>query len=143
MLQMRVLKGILLLILCILTVHDLATKRLPRGWLVMALLAGGAGFLLQPGPGGTFLECASFLPGAFFLLMSYLTKGQIGRGDGIVLLAIGGLTGLGQCMLALSLALLIAAFTAGCLMVFRGSSRKARLPFVPFLTMGYLAGILI
>ncbi len=142
MLQMRILKLILFVILAILSVHDGATKRLPRFWLMLALLAGAAGFLLRMGDGEAPFGWAGFLPGVFLLLMTLLTRGQIGRGDGMVLLSIGGMTGLGPCMLSLSLALLSAAFAAGCLMAFRGSSKKARLPFVPFLTVGYLAGIM-
>ena len=141
MLQMRILKLILFVILAILSVHDGATKRLPGSWLMLALLAGTAGFLMRMGGEEASFAWTGFLPGIFFLLMTSLTRGQIGRGDGMVLLSIGGMTGLGPCMLSLSLALLTAAFAAGCLMAFRRRTKKARLPFVPFLTVGYLAGI--
>ncbi len=90
---------------------------------------------------------AGCLPGLFLLLFSLCTSGQVGMGDGWMLLVMGPVLGIFSTMLVLWLAL--ALMTALCLVLLSvervGSRtgktggragkdrRKMRLPMVPFL----------
>ncbi len=143
MLEMWILKTCFFLVLILLSLQDLKTRRLSPGLLGAAFLLalGGFGLRLLAGEGTGML--AGLLPGACFLGLSMAAGKQLGEGDGLVLAAMGGLLGLSGCLLALSFGLLLAAFCAGYLMVVRKVSRKRKLPFVPFLTVGYLAGVML
>ncbi len=143
MLEMWILKGCFFVLLILLSAQDLRWRRLSPGLLGAAFLLslGGFGLRYMTGEGTGLLT--GLLPGACFLGLSMAAGKQLGKGDGLVLAAIGGLLGLSGCLVALSFGLLLAAFCAGYLMVVRKASRKQKLPFVPFLTVGYLAGVML
>jgi leader peptidase (prepilin peptidase)/N-methyltransferase len=82
-----------------------------------------------------------FLPGLLVLLLARLTGESIGYGDGWVLLALGCFLALEDlvslCMAAISCAGIVALFLL--LVLHRG--RRAQIPFVPFLLLGYGIGL--
>ena len=142
--QMRLLgEWLFLPILLGLCIQDIKTRSLSQGLLILAFLPGCAvGFLTSfAGEADTLLFLAGLIPGVFFWLISRGPGRHLGEGDGFVLMAMGALLGFSRCMLALSVALLLCAFCAGFLLAVRKSSRKMRIPFVPFLAVGYLAGM--
>ena len=76
--------------------------------------------------------------GSIFLWLASLWKpGQIGSGDGIVLMGIGWIQGIQQVCMIFQTAILLAA-GAGICMLALGKGRKKEIPFVPFLLAGYL-----
>lgn len=74
--------------------------------------------------------------GGFVLVLSYITKEAIGRGDGILLLSVGISWGFWQGIQIFMLGLLF-IMVAGVLLIFiKKVSLRERIPFVPFLFLG-------
>lgn len=75
--------------------------------------------------------------GVCFMALSKLSR-EIGMGDGILLVILGLMLGLRKLIGVLFLALLLCALTAGVLCLMGRAGRRSRLPFVPFLLLGFL-----
>lgn len=78
--------------------------------------------------------------GAFFMVLSWISRGSIGVGDGAVLVATGVFLGFWGNLRLLFLALILSAVAAGYLLVIKRKGRKDRMPFIPFL---FLADLLL
>lgn len=87
-----------------------------------------------------WILCGSIV-GLVLLLLGVLTRESIGYGDGISVLVIGIALGLKGSFLICSLAFLLSAVTA-LFLIIRKASRKATLPFLPFLCAGYVIHII-
>ena len=80
---------------------------------------------------------SGLLPGLCPWLASLWKPGQIGSGDGIVLMGIGWIQGAKQACVVFQTAILLAAAVGVCMLAL-GRGRKKEIPFVPFLLAGYL-----
>ena len=78
----------------------------------------------------------SFLPGLFFLLISFCTKEKIGYGDGLILIMSGLVLGFYRCFLGLCISLICSSVFALFLLVLHKAKKDSELAFVPFLTIG-------
>ena len=97
------------------------------------------GLFLTIAAGGTDLVYfAGFSIGLLFLGFSLLTQGAAGAGDAFVLLSLGALLPWDSVLASLTAALLISAFCCLFLITVKHRSRKADIPFLPFLLAGYL-----
>lgn len=76
--------------------------------------------------------------GIFLLFLGFVTREDIGYGDGWLVLVMGMSLGFGASLLALLLALGISALASGCLLIFKQVKRSYRIPFAPFLLLGCL-----
>lgn len=76
--------------------------------------------------------------GAGLLLLGFITREDIGYGDGWLVLVMGMSLGFRASLLALLLALGISALASGGLLLFRKVKRSYRIPFAPFLLLGCL-----
>lgn len=76
------------------------------------------------------------LPGAAFWLLSFMTREQVGYGDGWVLMMIGLFVGLQRCFLILLAGLVMESVAALILLVFGKTTGDREIPFVPFLLLG-------
>jgi leader peptidase (prepilin peptidase) / N-methyltransferase len=76
--------------------------------------------------------------GVLLLLLSKLTKGAIGEGDGYLLMVTGLFLGLWDNIRLLMGALWSVAVIAIILLIIRKADRKKELPFVPFLLLSYV-----
>ncbi len=83
------------------------------------------------------------LLGFFFIILSKITKGQIGIGDGYVLCVIGIMLGISKSAILLSYAFLLTSVVSMILLIFFRWNRKKTIPFIPFIFFGYLGCILI
>lgn len=79
----------------------------------------------------------------FFLMLSLLTKGAMGMGDGWLMLALGTALNLEEFLTMLTIGMIGSAVWAGILLVVFHKGRKAEIPFVPFLLLGYIGGVLL
>lgn len=79
--------------------------------------------------------------GIVMLMVSRLTKGGIGAGDGGVLCVTGIYLGFYKNIELFFLALVLAAFWSMMLVLLKRAGGKTQIPFVPFLTAAY-AGLL-
>lgn len=124
-------------VLTILSFQDIKRKRV--NWILMAILAvfnGVFGFILDR----SLLQIAAGIaPGVFGLLISFGTKGKLGAGDGLCLIALGVFYDWEKVLMLWLAALLICALTGMVLMILKRANLKTALPFIPFLTIGYAA----
>lgn len=101
--------------------------------LVWRLYTGGnpADFLVPAGIGG------------LMIIMGLLTKGAVGAGDGLLVMAAGMVLNPDDLALMLMVGLFACAIWSGILLVVFHRGRKTEIPFVPFLLLGYVGGVLI
>lgn len=80
--------------------------------------------------------------GLALMVLSAVTRGQIGRGDGILFCMTGLASGFSANLLMLLYAVLGAGLFSAVMLAAGKVGRKDRLPFVPFAAVGYLGVIL-
>lgn len=127
-------------ILIIGSVYDWKYYGLPVWLLLMSILGGLGGALYSLlGKDASLINVGmAFLPGVIALILSYITREQIGYGDGLLMLAVGGCIGIQQTMVVVGIALGTSFVASVVLVILRKASRTQKLPFVPFLCVGWL-----
>ena len=110
----------------------------------VTLLFGLAGVVYSVRTGRTMTDY--LIPaaiGIFILACSILTRGQVGMGDGWMLLALGCMLRM-ECYIQMAcIGMLLAAAYSGVLMLVFRKNRKTEIPLVPFLLLGYVGGMII
>ena len=129
---------------------DLKTRRIPIR-LILAVLGGAvladcAACAAQPELLWDYLY--AMLPGVFLLLLSWITRGQVGSGDGMCLLVSGLWIGSEKAGLQLFCAAVMSAVYAAGLLIYERVHGKNRekgaeqtIAFVPFLAAGALLSV--
>lgn len=89
-------------------------------------------------PTGTFFgTLGGVCIGIFLVVCSFITKGQIGTGDGIICcftgLCLGFFENMGMVFIGLCLSALVSVF----LLISKKAGRKTEIPLVPFLFAGF------
>lgn len=87
-----------------------------------------------------------FIPagiGCFFIGISILSKGALGMGDGLILTALGMAMQWSDFIFMLFIALSACALWSGILLCFLKKKKNTQIPFVPFLMIGYLGGMIL
>lgn len=77
-------------------------------------------------------------PGVIMCILSLLSHGSLGMGDGILILFFGIYTGIREVSLVLTWAFLLASVWAMGMLVIKKKNRYDAFPFVPFVTIGFL-----
>ncbi len=80
--------------------------------------------------------------GLILLCISFITKDQVGTGDGLIVCITGLCLGFSRNAMLLVISLLGSAIFSIVLLTFKLAGRKKTIPFVPFLLFGYL-GVLL
>ena len=114
-------------------VPDLKTKRIPVWIPAACILTAIAGGLIPSAAADRQELWAGAVPGALLLILSLLSGGKIGEGDGVCLLICGLYTGFTKTILIAEIALLSAAAAGTVLLLTKRRRADDRLPFVPFL----------
>lgn len=83
------------------------------------------------------------LPGGGMLLLAYLSGEALGVGDGLVLFALGMGYQADKILVMLFVALVSAAVVSVVLLLLKKAGRKSEIPFLPFLFLGWLVGVMI
>ena len=78
------------------------------------------------------------VPGVFALLVALVTKGKMGMGDGLVLLALGLVYDWDKVLALWLVALLLSAVTGIILMITKKAGLKTAMAFVPYILAGYV-----
>ena len=125
--------------IAVLSLEDLLKKSVP-----VALLAAGVLFI----PAGLLTEGAEsisiadnilgLIPGAVLLVISFVSRGQIGAGDGCLVMMLGASLRIETVIRILTAELLLITVFSGVMLVMRKLKRKSTLPFIPFLFAGYI-----
>lgn len=83
------------------------------------------------------------LSGVFVLCLGHLTKGAVGTGDGIVFMLTGLYLGFMKNLMLMFLSFLLAGIF-GLLLLLSGRCKKTkRIPFIPFLFLGYVCMMIV
>lgn len=80
--------------------------------------------------------------GLILLCISFITKGQIGVGDGMIVCITGLCLGFSGNAMLLVISLFGSAIVSIILLAFKIVGRKKTIPFVPFILFGYM-GVLL
>lgn len=80
----------------------------------------------------------SLLPGAGFLILSFVSREQVGYGDGLLLLTVGIWLGFGQTFGVVTLGLVLCSVLCGVLLMKKKMRRQDSVPLVPFLLLGFV-----
>lgn len=121
------------------TFWDIKEKRIPVVWILLGVLVGVVCMLYEgvAGEGNAGAYLSACLPGALFLLISMVTHEQMGIGDGITLLILGGILGAKRVWL-IWLFGMGGVFLFGIfLLISRKGTGKTRIAFLPFLLVGF------
>lgn len=133
-------KKIVFLILLLLSVYDIRTRKLPVSALVFII---GAAVVYHIVAGSLSVALLlGLIPGVVVLLLAFFTKESIGTGDGLILCAFGILYGFTETLAVFGMALFLSAATAMVLLVLHRVGRKTELPFLPFLCGSYVICLL-
>ncbi len=124
-----------------LSVLDILRRRLPAAALAVCGL-GAVLCQLCMRRTDSWLILGGILTGLGFLLLSRVTKEGIGYADSLLILILGIYLGLWQLLTVLAGAFFLLLLAAIPLLMIKHMSRKYTLPFLPFLTGGYLAWFL-
>ena len=81
--------------------------------------------------------------GLLLILVSVMTKGQIGMGDGLLLAACGLMLGGKDNMVMFFFACLSSAIVSVLIMIIKKADKKTTIPFVPFMIPGFLIMVLL
>ena len=129
-------------ILCICTLaaaaySDIRTKRVPLWTVALMACLGMVETVLVLTDGTKTLPevMLSMAPGMLLLGLSVMSAHAVGAGDGLLLVSAGPVFGLTGIAVMLMIALCMSALVSVVLLVTKKADRKARIPFVPFLTM--------
>lgn len=124
------------------SVMDVKSRRVPV-WMLWIGAAAAAGMFLyemitEEAVGWQI--CRGLLPGLVMLTVAAAT-GKAGVADGVIMLLMGILAGSEVCVEASLGGLFLLALVSGVLLALRKAKRDTRIPFVPFLTAGWLLAV--
>ena len=130
--------AICLFMLAICSIQDIQYKKIK---VILPLIGGAAGVILNfsEQKAGLTADC---LPGIILLAVSWITRGAVGQGDGLIVASAGLLMGWELTAAALFWAMTGAALLGCVMMACRNWSRKQRVAFVPFL-FGAFIGVML
>ena len=127
----------------ILGVHSLEDIRDQKITVTITLFSAIVGILLHLFfPGISIFEMiAGMVSGMGILLLGRVTGGGIGMGDGLVFMLTGLYLGAAENLALMCISFFLASAWGIFLLLSRLCSRQERIPFVPFLFLGYLCMI--
>ncbi len=120
--------------LAFLGVIDIKHKKIP---MALPVLLGCAAVCIR-GTSGLLTAAAGMVPGMMMLLGSRISRGQMGTGDGLLLICIGAMLGGVQSLEVFILSLFFVFIFSCAGLLFKKLSGKSELPFVPFYFAAYI-----
>lgn len=133
----RALMAVIGLLLFVAGVVDIRKRQISRGQLLLLLFVCCAVIPVKKDFG--VLDAVGGLTiGLCVVGVSVATREQIGKGDGIVIAAVGIALGMHKCLWVLFTASFVMCVAAIIVLIFRKGGRQTRLPFLPAMFAGYL-----
>lgn len=128
----------LLVLMLICSVVDIRTKEIPLWEIAICAVLSTAKVVLDLRGGEADIAgiIFSLLPGAFLLVLSFITKEGIGYGDGLMVLLMGPALGAEGLILGMLIAFFASSFFSAILLIIKKVKRNYRIPFIPFMTIG-------
>ncbi len=126
---------IMLAVLAGFAVYDMKTKTVS----LIAVTVFAISVLLYRLCAGTGIAelAAGLIPGLLVVVLAFVTRENIGMGDGLMLCVLGMFCGWRRCLAVFGLALVLSAVLAIVLLVCRRAGRKTEIPFLPGLFGGF------
>lgn len=113
-------------------IRDLKTKEIDMVVPVFSAVAAVILAFVGKDP-GVISMLFGIAEGIVLIVLSFLTKGGIGQGDGIILCVTGLMFGWKANLIMFFWGCLICAVTSLILMILKKADRKTGIPFIPFL----------
>lgn len=129
------------LLLFVAGIMDLKSKTIRREIILVLMAVCFAGAFLRVYVNkefGLWEVAGGVLIGLCAIGVSMASEEQIGRGDGLVIAAIGLILGFRKCLFAVCMASIIMTLVSVIILILRKGNRKTRLPFIPALFAGYV-----
>lgn len=120
------------------SVMDIRTRRLPVWLLAMGSGLSAVAVLYQKS--GYIEVLWGIMPGLLLLAIAFITQ-KAGYGDGIVLSCLGMVLGGEKGLLLFGISSFLLALCSLVLLVFRKVGRNTGMPYLPFLTVAWIAVI--
>lgn len=121
--------------------RDLKTRKIP---VLLTAFFGATGAILSAIAGRSPAELLPALSlGGLFVGLSILTRGKVGMGDSLILLALGTVLEPGELLGVLGLGMIFTVIPALFMLIILRKGRNTELPFVPFLLAGYTGGLFL
>lgn len=137
-----VVQGIMLSYLTVLSVEDIRKKQIKVFSLGLGAFIVLIALFLYTQP--SLLErWIGALIGGIMLLIGFLSKGAIGAADSVIILYLGVLYGATFVLSVLCIASVICCLCCIIFLGFRIMNRKKRIPFIPFLFVGFIVNLLV
>lgn len=136
-------KCIVFLFLIVGMVWDFKNKSIPKKYVYAWSLVAITYVIFYLINGKSILDMViALIPGIVSLFLSFVTKEQIGIGDGIVILLTGFFLNIKDVMGMVFVAFIVLTIVTMVFLVTHLVSGKSRIPFIPFLFVGHLVCIL-
>ena len=150
MLFLRVVKGnleiwqwiLLFTVLMPMTIKDFRTKKI-NGYLCVATILAAIAIRVYVMGENDISILIDLIPGTIMYVFSLVSKKCIGKGDALVLLFIGSVMGYYHEMAALMVSVILTGILSLIMLVIKKADRDTEIPFVPFLSIGAIAGGLL
>lgn len=132
-------KWIVLVFLCVGALWDAKKKAVPKIFLLIWGMVSVIYFILEIFNGQNILGMlVGIIPGVVALVLSVISREQIGFGDGLILLCVGCIQDIKEVLCMLFFSFVFLTITLMLLLVIRRVGRASRVPFVPFMFIGQL-----
>lgn len=81
--------------------------------------------------------------GIVILFISYVTRGKIGSGDGVIVIVTGLYLGFYDNLFMLLTATFLAAIVGAILLLLKGVNKNYAIPFIPFLFISFIGDLIL
>ncbi|MCR4932822.1 MAG: prepilin peptidase [Lachnospiraceae bacterium] len=144
---MQIIKGnleiwqwlMLLTVLLPMAVKDIKYRKI-NGYICLVMIMVSFLIRVKIKHDADFTILLDLIPGVLMYVLSKLSPRSIGEGDALVLIFIGSVVGYMKEMQFLIISVFLAGLIALILFALKKVDRDTKLPFVPFLSVGVLAG---
>ena len=110
-------------------------------WTVIILILAGTGKAVYLGKTDLSYLAAIGI-GAGIILLSLISGGAVGIGDGLIMIGLGAVLPFDELCGTFFAGLLCSCLWGIILLILSGTGRKTQMPFVPFLLLGYIGGLI-
>lgn len=129
----------LLTVLLPMAVKDIKYRKI-NGYICLVMIMVSFLIRVKIKQDADFTILLDLIPGVLMYVLSKLSPRSIGEGDALVLIFIGSVVGYMKEMQFLIISVFLAGLIALILFALKKVNRDTKLPFVPFLSVGVLAG---
>lgn len=125
-----------MLIILICTVTDIKDRNINIGFCVVNILSAAVIHIVMAD--GFLVVCRGMILGVILIIVSLFSRGAIGRGDGLLLMTVGSITGLKLSIMIAAWAFISCTAVSLVAVVAGKLTMKSQIPFAPFILIGAL-----